>query len=217
MNAPLANPDSLPSPVSLSNSDLVGILQRHASDAGMFGLLSRLWTKEIDLAILRSLVEGDLNQCYVDAGGHVPAAATTETVEQLAIEYCACFLGPKHHLPPHQSVVLNSKFQGECIDSMKVFVEVAGNGDVEFDQQNTLDHAGVQFKLAQLICGGFADVTDASLDSLIDLQRSYHHNHLEWIRQYCVVADRQSHSPFYSALFQLTNAFLEERFLAFTS
>lgn len=196
MNSPEVDPNWL------------AVQQQQTSDAGMFGLLAQLWIKEIDLATLESLASGELRERFLTAGGWLPETADPESVEKLAIEYCACFLGPKHHLPPYQSVVVHSRFQGDCVESMKSFVDLIGQLESEFAQPNMLDHAGVQFKLAQTICHEFSSVSPESLDSLIELQNSFYLNHLGWIRKYCDVAARQTTSQFYAALFHLTEALL---------
>ena len=80
------------------------------SNANVYGLLARLWIAEIDESILEQLRDGELADAWNELGGFLPQGDSVESIiDDLAIEYCGCFLGPKGHLPPHQSVVSHSR------------------------------------------------------------------------------------------------------------
>ena len=195
-----------------ANLDFATYQERDASDAGMFGLLAQLWIVEMDFASLRALATGELGELFREAGGFVPSAIDQGAVDQLASEYCACFLGPKNHLPPYQSVVTSSQFQGECVESMRSYLDIVGPLEGEFARQRMLDHAGVQFKMGQIICEAIRNATSDECEQLADLKTSFCADHLSWICEYCRVAENQSSSQFYKALFRITGAFLEEQF-----
>lgn len=180
------------------------------SNANVYGLLARLWIAEIDESTLKQLCDGELRNAWEELGGSIPDGETVEKIiDDLAIEYCGCFLGPKGHLPPHQSVVSHSRFQGDCLSSVGKFVDVIGLPDGElFQQQKMRDHAGVLLALMQRVCEAGANSDAAEIDSIVELQAHYFQAHLTWLRDYCEVAVAKTDSTFYQGLFNVTREFL---------
>ena len=181
------------------------------SEANVYALLSRLWIAELDAESLTMLKSDGLRESYEELGGFVPSEDVSPgLIEELAIEFCGCFLGPKNHLPPHQSVVSQSRFQGKCIDSMNTFVEIVGKPKgALFEQQKLVDHAGVQLAIIGSICASQVSPSIEDQDSLEELKQSFFENHLLWLIGYCRVAVSKTQSDFYQGLFRVTEAFLE--------
>ena len=187
--------------------------QRLQSEANVYALLARLWISELDVETVAKLQLDQLRDFFEQLGGFVPSGeANLQLVDELAIEYCGCFLGPKNHLPPHQSVVNQSRFQGKCVDSMNTFVRIVGRpqGDL-FDQQKLVDHAGIQLSVMGTICETLAGCSDEDQASLVELKRSFFSNHLAWLVAYCDAAVVKTNSDFYRGLFLVSKAFLELR------
>ena len=181
------------------------------SDANVYGFLARLWIAELDETVLEQLESGDLRDAYLELGGVAPPQnSIAEAVEELAIEYCACFLGPKGHLPPHQSVVSHSRFQGDCLSSLNQFVDIIGepNGEL-FQQQKMLDHAGVQLALMQRVCAFGAQCEPDDMQAISELRAQLCDAHLQWLIDYCEVATNKTSSTFYRGLFNVTAKFLQ--------
>ncbi len=180
------------------------------SDANIYGFLARLWVAEIDAKVIEHLRDGELAGAYVELGGTIPEyASIEEAVDELAIEFCSCFLGPKGHLPPHQSVVSHSRFQGDCMETLRKFVEIIGQPEGElFQEQKMLDHAGIQLALMQRVCGAGADCDPDDLSPISELRARFADLHLKWLISYCGVAINKTDSTFYRGLFQVTADFL---------
>ena len=180
------------------------------SKANVYGFLARLWISELDADVIKQIQTGELHESWKELGGAIPDFESTDkAVEELAIEFCACFLGPKGHLPPHQSVVNHSRFQGDCLGSLNQFVEIIGQPSGElFQQQKMLDHAGVQLALMQRICAYGSQCEAENVQAVADLRSQFFESHLQWIGDYCEVAARNSKSVFYTSLFKVTADFL---------
>lgn len=172
------------------------------------GLLARLWIAELDAETLTALQEPAACQAFQQLGGQVPEAADPAVLDQLAIEFCGCFLGPRGHLPPHQSVVAHSRFQGSCLESVQRYLEVLGPPTGIFALQSQPDHAGVLLSLWQRLLGhrGVADPADQP--DLEELQDAFRQQHLDWLVDYCQAALRRQPGAFYAGLFTVTLAYL---------
>lgn len=197
--------------------ELAMLAYETASQANTFGLLARMWIAEIDTDFLAELQDEPLRTAYESVGGFVPSEpenGSNDLVESLAIEFCACFLGPKGHLPPHQSVVSQSRFQGDCLESMKKYASVIGQPEGIFAAQPMLDHAGVQLHLMQRILESMSAAIEdptkppSTRESLSELLRAFFAEHLAWLNDYCAVAAAKTESEFYSGLFRVTRLML---------
>ena len=186
--------------------------QQWQAESDFCGLLSRLWIQEVDQATLALLREPASREAYLRLGGHVPEDTSVETLESLAIEYCACFLGPRGHLPPHQSVVAQSRFQGSVIDSLNQFVDLMGSPEGLVAEQRQPDHAGVILALWQGILLARAQADEADERSLAELQDAFARLHLAWLIDYCQAALRREPGYFYGGLFTVTLAYLNSHF-----
>lgn len=180
------------------------------SDANVYGFLARLWIAELDQSVIDQLTSGELRDAYLELGGVSPSSDNTgDAIEELAIAFCGCFLGPKGHLPPHQSVVSHSRFQGDCLSSLKQFVDIIGqpNGEL-FQQQKMLDHAGVELALMQRVCAYGSQCDADESQAVSELRIQFFESHLQWLNDYCEVASNKTNSDFYRGLFAVTGKFL---------
>ena len=184
--------------------------QHSIVEARLYGFLARLWIAEADEALLQALNQDATRELWQSLGGFLPEGDLSELVEQLGFEYCACFLGPKGHLPPHQSVVEQSHFQGDCLSSMNQFIDVIGMPQHELFEacQSMPDHIGVQLALMARICDSEAESSADEKIEIANLKRAFFQHHLAWIERYCLVATERSASEFYRGLFAVTQAFL---------
>jgi TorA maturation chaperone TorD len=184
--------------------------------ASTFELLARSWILELDRGLVAALNGDEIGSAFSALGGHLPVLSEHSidaVVEALAIEYCQCFLGPKGHLPPHQSVVASSRFQGDCVESMGQFVDIIGIPAGVYQEQQLLDHAGIQLAMLAKIYRSLSIASETedidSLKSLQDLRQEFFNQHLSWLIDYCVVAEQKTTSKFYRGVFRVTKAALE--------
>jgi TorA maturation chaperone TorD len=186
--------------------------ENSAIEARVFHFLARLWIAEPDETVLRGLNEDATRSLWHSLGGFVPEGEPSAIVEQLGYEYCACFLGPKGHLPPHQSVVEQSHFQGECLSSMNRFIEVIGMPEnALFESCKSMpDHIGIQLALMGRICDTHVESNDDVRAEIGELRIAFFQHHLSWIKRYCSVAKDRTSSDFYRGLFAVTMAFLTD-------
>lgn len=187
-----------------------------ASLANVYFLLARLWNHEVDAEALRDLGSGQVAEAYVKAGGWLPSAARIKDalVDDLAIEYCGCFLGPKGHLPPHQSVVAVSRFQGDCCDSIKEYAKLIQPPELfGSHQQRMVDHVACLLTMMgklHLDLQAAIDQRDDEALGVIDGTRiEFFQQHLVWVVEYCSAAMGRAQSEFYCGLFVVTQSLLE--------
>ena len=83
-----------------------------------------------------------------------------------------------------------------------------------FATQPMLDHAGVQLHLMQRIFESLATATvdptkpPSVEESLSEMRDAFFAKHLGWLNDYCVAAEANTDSEFYSGLFRVTRLML---------
>lgn len=175
----------------------------------VYRLLARIWLRELDAPTLTALSSPPLRAAYEAAGGIAPPASDPTTQDELAAEYCRLFVGPKQHLPPHQSVWQSGQFEGEATVSMRRWCEILGyGGAVEEGGGLMPDHLGVQLDvLGYLLQQSAARPGDAA--ELKELMGAFRTAHLRWPKPlFAAVESRQPH-PFYRGLVAVTRGSLE--------
>ena len=183
--------------------------------ANVYFLLARLWNHEVDACALRELMSAPTADAYQQAGGWLPEDLEIDQslIESLAIEYCQCFLGPKGHLPPHQSVVAVSRFQGDCCDSIKEYAKLIDPPDLFGDhQQRMVDHAAVLLTMMGKLhvdLQAAINAGDQVAYRAIDGTRvEFFQRHVLWLIEYCLKAASRTQSEFFGGLFAVTQSFL---------
>lgn len=198
-----------------SNTPTETSLADSAKLANVYFLLARLWNHEVDADALRELMSAPIATAYQQAGGWLPASAEVDqaVIDSLAIEYCQCFLGPKGHLPPHQSVVAVSRFQGDCCDSIKEYAKLIDTPDLFGEhQQRMVDHAAVLLTMLGKLhvdLQASIDAGDEEAYQAIDRTRAeFFQRHIFWLTEYCSKAASRTQSDFFGGLFAVTRAIL---------
>ena len=183
--------------------------------ANVYFLLARLWNHEVDTSTLRQMMSDQIADAYLQTGGWIPADTEVgeALIDSLAIEYCQCFLGPKDHLPPHQSVVAVSRFQGDCCDSIKEYAKLI-DAPVLFGehQQRMVDHAAVLLAMMGKLhvdLQASIDAGDEEAYLVINSTRvEFFQRHVFWLIEYCSAATKRSQSSFFGGLFAVTRSIL---------
>ncbi|MCP4194074.1 MAG: hypothetical protein GY768_25985 [Planctomycetaceae bacterium] len=173
-----------------------------------YRLLARLWQRELDAKLLEVLQDPSLSESFLAAGGVLPTN-DADTVEQLAIDFCQLFVGPKNHLPPYQSVWESGQLDGEATVSMRQFCEVVHFEPADPASGMLLDHLGVQLDVMAHILQLVAESEGESLEHLLDIGRCYAVRHLLWPGELLTASASRATTDFYRCLPTLTRQFLE--------
>ena len=182
-----------------------------ASRSGLYHLLSRLWIREVDEKLLRQLLSSPLCESFTEAGGILPTSQNvSESVEQLAIEYCRLFVGPTDHLPPYQSVWQEGQFQGSMIGSMENFCAALGYDTSLLGGSIMKDHLGIQLDVMGHILDLVSQRTheDEFQHSLLVFAQTFYQTHLTWATKLFDAASQKTTTDFYRSVVLLTQHFL---------
>lgn len=178
--------------------------------ASVYGLLGRLWLKEIDQDLLDSLKSGELAESWNSLCSQV-SALNDATIDSLAIEYCELFVGPSPKLPPYQSIWEEGQFGGQAVPSMDRYIDLVD--PALRDWGNTItDHLGVQLSMMGLFVAveQEPDITNSiDLTEAAELAREFFATHLTWARRFLEQARDVSTAGFYAELIELTQSLLE--------
>lgn len=195
--------------MSIQNS--VEVSEDFIASAGMYAFLSRCWSAEIDGSLIQEIrvifAEGDdvsLAKC-LDSEKSIG-----ELEEDLAIDFCQLFLGPKNHIPPSQSVFVSGDLRGESITQMQTFASIVDpQSEIERGSLPN-DHAGYQLALMSQICDALSTSSDdAEFENLLELGQAFFHNHLSWVIEISKKLYGKAETEFYRKVFELTVEFLE--------
>ncbi|MGI9474496.1 MAG: TorD/DmsD family molecular chaperone [Rubripirellula sp.] len=183
--------------------------------ASVYALLSRIWIREIDRAMLSAMRAPDLSTALSSLGISPP----DETLEDLAIEYCRLFIGPRDHLPPIQSVWQKSQLEGESATSVKKFAELAGY-DMPFGVIQ--DQLGIELAVMGRLVEAATksddvsesvddrDVVDRDVeaDAARDAAAMFFSRHLTWVSPLLLATAQRAELPFYRSIAEVTQQFL---------
>ena len=181
-------------------------IQELVAISGTYRLLARLWLREVDVELLELLSSPEACQLFSSVGGQLPPddQSAQEAIEQLAIEYCHLFIGPKNHLPPVQSVWQSGQFQSQAVGSMRDFFEVA---NYQFEGSNVPDHLGVQLDVMAQLCESAAA---EQRDEHVDVLRQFYLRHLTWPSRLIDGVLQRDGSAFYRSVAEVTREFLQQ-------
>ena len=182
-----------------------------ASRSSIYGLLARIWLREVGRNFVRELQSPPLCDSFAAAGGILPIGDDDPTIEQLAIAYCRLFVGPTDHLPPYQSVWQTGQFQGTTTVSMRNFAEVVGYNIDRLPGGMMLDHLGVQLDVMGHILGQISSWPSdmEGLDQGWELANSFFAAHLLWPTDLLEAAMHRAETDFYRSSVMLTRDFLK--------
>ena len=171
---------------------------------GTYQLLSQLWSRELDADLLRVLRTNEVRSTFESAGGIVPNA---DQLDDLAVEYCRLFIGPRDHLPPLQSVWARGELQSEITNSVSQFADIL-RFQHEADSGIMLDHLGVELNLM-----GHAAMLAAQDDAapeVPEVMAEFFRRHLTWTAPFFAALEQRDPHEFYLALARLTDLFLKD-------
>jgi TorA maturation chaperone TorD len=178
-----------------TNSDL-------EARAGVYELLSRLWLYEVDAELLSELSDGSLAAAWSELGG--PSIEVSQ-LDDLAVEYCRLFVGPRDQVPPFQSVWETGQHGGQAVASMRECLELLSEPVEKLDE--IPDHLGVQLFLMGVFLRCLA--ADSTSEDLQDIVEGFAAEHLNWPTKMLDAAAERSGTAFYGFLIETTRQFLK--------
>lgn len=159
--------------------------------AGIYELYSRVLLKELDRGALTKFNSEEWATALGDLRVTVPDS-DERTVEDLAIDYCRIFIGPKDFCPPYQSVWESGQLQSHVVDSMNDYLESV----TPRTKMGIKDHAGLQYEMMALILQFEA----ADPDQSFGLSSSFFRNHIAWSEELLRRASSIAQTDFYRLL-----------------
>ena len=182
-----------------------------AALSGIYGLLARLWIREVDAPLLVELSESPLRESFAQVDGVLPDPPFDQAAEILAVEFCQLFIGPTNHLPPFQSVWQTGQFQSQSSTSMKDFVEAVGYDLGDGYKAIPLDHLGIQLDVMSHIARqcSLAGHLEPQANQQREVLHAFFTRHLTWPTRLLDVAKSRAQSDFYRAMIGMTASFLQ--------
>ncbi|MGB7347582.1 MAG: molecular chaperone TorD family protein [Pirellulaceae bacterium] len=175
--------------------------QQHESIANVYGLLGQLWLQEVDETLLQTL-------CETSLGESLGISNDNDSIDQLAVDYCALFVGPKNHLPPYQSVWQTGQLQSETSASVRAFDDALTGGAI-IGQDAMADHLGWQLRFMSQLYQQLSCADDvATTEALAQMGNAFFGQHLMWPKQLLVRARAQAQTQFFRSMIGLTGDLL---------
>ena len=193
--------------MSQATTPLLSVHQA-AARSNTYRLLARFWQTEVNADLLQVLRTPPLSEAFVAAGGVLPNDDPA-TVEQLAIDFCQLFVGPKNHLPPFQSVWVHGQLDAEPTVSMQRYCEIVGYDVSELPSGMLLDHLGAQLEVMAHVLQIVSETERDQLEPVRELGRRYFLEHLMWAADLLAATEAQATTEFYVSLAMMTRQFLD--------
>jgi TorA maturation chaperone TorD len=174
------------------------------SVATVYSLLARLWMQEIDAPLLKSMSEEPL----LSALSQLDLPLPSESLEQLATEYCALFIGPKNAVLPMQSVWQKTQLDSQSASSVAKFAELIGY----IRPASALwDHLGVQLDLMSHVMLATCDKKKRDKERSVadEVATAFFERHLNWPSPLLLATSQRARLPLYRSLAEITQQFLK--------
>ncbi len=154
----------------------------------------------------------------VDLGDSFYSDPEPEVRDALVLEFTRLFIGPGRHISAHESIFVEvdsgaGGLWGAKTVEVKKFIETAGL-DYEAGFTGIPDHVSVELEFMQKLAEWEADKwiqeDRKSAEYCLSVQRMFLGEHLLcWIPQLCGAILDQAELPFYRAMAELTNNYME--------
>ncbi len=187
----------------------------------LYGFLAAVFRHEVTAEELRKI----RNPSFLNAlaksgaafGSEFHKAPEAELLEELAVEYCALFLGPGGHISPHESVFRKGgggQLMGPEANAVRRYIEAAG---FTYDEgyNGFADHISVELEfMAELIKQEARAWREGDFERAHDClgyEKEFLSNHLEcWAFTFCEQVEQFSSVSFYRQIARLTGDFLKD-------
>lgn len=191
-------------------------LEMARARAGLYGLMSRVFSGKPSAALLKGMKESGLQDSLADF--EVPfdeeflAGEDAVQAEELAIEYARLFLATGSHIAPYESVFVRSwaeekpQLWGEATVEVTRFYQEAG---LELREGQIPDHVGIELEAMAVMAESEAAKLEsgdrAGAGRLEELQQQFCKEHLKrWVPEFCEEVLRKAESGFYRSMAVLT-------------
>jgi len=209
MNSSTANPERHPD---------------HAADnararSGLYLLFAKIYQAEADATLLSELLEPSVIEAFADTGTDlkaiIPEPDRQQFIDQLAEEYTRLFLGPGHHVSPHESVQLengDSRLWGKETGIVKRFIEAAGF-DYGDSFQDIPDHISIELEFLGHLASREAKALDEGDEQSVQAIRQWQYKFLAehlglWVNRFVQTVKASASSEFYPAFGELLTQFI---------
>ena len=201
----------------LNMKDLAG----HRSN--IYGLLAAIYRREITSDFLKQLKDPSMTGVFSALGIKLNYGFLKkpehELLENLAVEYARLFIGPGKHISPHESVHHKrddgqwGQLWGPSTAEVKRIIESAGLS-YQSEYTGLPDHISVELEFLQQVTlaeekawdDGDKDLALACLKK----EKKFIEEHLAgWIPAFCEKIIKEADFPFYRAIAELTQKFIE--------
>lgn len=182
---------------SISRSESLELRNR----AGCYELFSRFLIQEVDAATLDLLHTQRWARELAELSIRVPES-TEQNREDLAVDYCRIFIGPKDFCPPYQSVWENGQFQGQVVTSMSEFLDVIQ----PLTSMSTKDHVGLQFEIMSQILR----YQEKTAGESFGLPENFFRSHVAWAKKMLPKAINLAETDFYRDLLSCCRDFVDD-------
>lgn len=188
----------------------------------IYGLLATVFREEPTEAFIKELrgprFSGVFSDMEVDLGAEFYSGPETEVRDSLVLEFTELFIGPRGHISAHESVFVETDrgaggLWGAKTVEVKNFIESTG---LSYESQYTgiPDHISVELelmqKLAELESDKWKDEDRKSAEYCQSVQIMFLQQHLlVWLPALCDAVVKQAKLPFYRAMAELTDSFME--------
>lgn len=184
----------------------MSITQELTARSQVYRSLASLYQREVDDQQVQELQTEPLMSAWKSVGGVVPKVSD---VEDLAIDFCQIFLGPKNHLPPYQSVWESGQFCADASKSMREYIEIT-RYQADGVENGMFDHLAIQLDLMAHILEQIHDVasSDPAFETLQSVPQRFLAEHLQWPKDLLRLMEKQAETAFYRSLARVTQDFL---------
>ena len=196
------------------------LLARSAMERShLYSLLATIFRDEPSPELLSYLQEPDmmsvLDGAGVNLGDAFAASEVSELAEQLVVDFTVLFLGPGHHISPHESVQLkrgSGILWGPETSAVRRAYRAAGFDVCEVSHKIP-DHISVELDflshLTSIESEAWAAHDDDQITETLSLQHSFLSQHLgKWSGSFCAKIRESGESGFYTAFAELLRDFL---------
>ena len=174
------------------------------SVATVYSLLARLWMQEVDAPLLKGMAEEPLLSALSQLGLSLP----NESLDQLATEYCALFIGPKNALLPMQSVWQKTQLDSQSASSVAKFAELIGYA---MPAPALWDQLGVQLDLMSHLVLATQSQKESDKEGNVaeEVATAFFERHLNWPSPLLLATSQRARLPLYRSLAEITQQFLK--------
>ncbi len=190
--------------------------------SNVYGFLSTVFAQEISKDFLDMMLNPEMKEVLTNMGieWHVSddKKETDQLLEELAVEYARLFLGPGHHLSPHESVYHfkedNDAGQLWGDSALAVQKAIALEGlTINSESKKIPDHISIELEFMQQLANSehaaWLKGDQQSALHFKDIQQTFINKHLAcWVPEFCDRIMKDSSINFYKKIALLTKSFI---------